>query len=72
MSVSMLYCPFWAFLVHVTVPTAHTMVRLLAVTPDMAKLLAIVTLRETDLGLVRIYPDCNMAKPRQFEYLMGL
>jgi hypothetical protein len=33
----------------------------------MAELLAVVTLRETSFGFVR-----NMAKARQFEYLMGL
>jgi hypothetical protein len=38
----------------------------------MAKLLAFVTLRETSLGFARLHPDCNIAKARQFEYLMGL
>jgi hypothetical protein len=43
----------------------------LAVSPDMAELLAAVTLRETSLGFVRLHPDCNMAKAPQCEYLMG-
>jgi hypothetical protein len=63
---------FQAFLAQVTVPTSHTMGRLLAVSPDMAKLLAVVTLHETSLGFVPFYPDCNMAKAHQFEYFMGL
>jgi hypothetical protein len=48
------------------------MKRLLAVSPDMAELLAVVTLHETNLGFVHIYIDCNMVKAPQFEYLMGL
>jgi hypothetical protein len=58
--------------VQVTTPTPHTTGRLLAVSPDMAELLAAVTLRETSLGSVHLYPDCNIAKGHQFEYLMGL
>jgi hypothetical protein len=38
----------------------------------MAELLAVVTLRDTSLGFVRLYPDSNMAKAHQFEYLIGL
>jgi hypothetical protein len=38
----------------------------------MAELLAVVTLRETSLGFAHVCPDCNMAKARQLEYLMGL
>jgi hypothetical protein len=38
----------------------------------MAELLTVVTLRETSLGFVRLYPDRNMAKARQFEYLIEL
>jgi hypothetical protein len=45
--------------------------RLLAVSPDVAELLAVVTLRETSLAFVRLYCDCNMAKAHQFEYLVG-
>jgi hypothetical protein len=62
MSVSMLHCPLWAFLVQVTASTPHTTGRLLAVNSDMAELLAVVTLRETSLGFVRLYPDRNMAR----------
>jgi hypothetical protein len=59
-------------LLGVTAPAPHTTGRLLAVSPDMAELLAVVTLRETSLGFMRLCPDCSMAKARQFEYLMGL
>jgi hypothetical protein len=38
----------------------------------MAELLAVVTLRETTLGFICLYPDGNMTKAHQFEYLMGL
>jgi hypothetical protein len=38
----------------------------------MAELLAGVSLREDSLGFVRLCPDQNMAKDRQFQYLMGL
>jgi hypothetical protein len=62
---------FRAFLVQVTDPTPHTTRRFLAVSPDMAELLAVVTLRETSLGFVRLYPDYNMAKACQFEYFVG-
>jgi hypothetical protein len=53
-------------------PKPHTTGKLLAVNPDMAELLAVVTLRDTSLGFVRLYPDCNMAKAFQFGYLMRL
>jgi hypothetical protein len=52
----------------VTAPTPHTKGRLLAVSPDMAELLTVVTLRESSLGFVRICPDRSMAKAHQFEY----
>jgi hypothetical protein len=58
--------------VQVTAPTPHKTGSLFAVCPDIAELLAVVTLRETSLGSVRFYPDCNMTKAHQFEYLMGL
>jgi hypothetical protein len=58
MPVSMPYCPFPG------IPCA--------VSPDMDKLLAAVTPCETSLAYVRLYPDSNMAKARQFEYLTGL
>jgi hypothetical protein len=66
------YCPFRAFLLQVTAPTPHTAGRLLAVSPRMAELLAVVTLRETSVGFVRLYPDCSVAEASEFEYLVGL
>jgi hypothetical protein len=56
----------------VIAPTPHAAGKLLAVSPYMAELLAVATLRETSLSFVCLYPDCDMAKTRQFEYLMGL
>jgi hypothetical protein len=61
-----------AFLVQMTAPTPHTKESLLEVSPDIAELLAVVTLCETSLDFVRLYTVCNMAKACQFEYLMGL
>jgi hypothetical protein len=63
---------FRALLVQVTAPAPHTSGRLRAVSPDMAEFLAVVTLRETSLSLVRLYRDSNMAKACQFEYILGL
>jgi hypothetical protein len=53
-------------------PIPHTTGRLLALRPGIAKLLAVVTLRETSLGFVRLYRESFVAKTRQFEYLVGL
>jgi hypothetical protein len=38
-----------------TAPTPHTMERLVAVSSDMAELLAVATLHETTLGSVCLY-----------------
>jgi hypothetical protein len=46
----------------VTAPTPHTAGRLLAVDPDMAELLAFITLHETILGFVCLCLDCDMAR----------
>jgi hypothetical protein len=45
--------------------------RLLAVVPDIVELLALVTLLETSMGYVHLYPDPNIAKACQFEYYHG-
>jgi hypothetical protein len=45
--------------VQVTAPAPQITGRLLAVSPDVAQLLAVVTLRETSLGFVRLCPDCS-------------
>jgi hypothetical protein len=55
----------------VTNPAPHTMKKLLAVSQDMAEILAVVTPHETSLRFVHLYSDCNMAKVCQFEYLLG-
>jgi hypothetical protein len=62
---------YWALLVQVTAPTSHAMGRFLAVSPDMTNFLAVVTLCEASLSFVRRYPDCNMVKASQFEYIVG-
>jgi hypothetical protein len=51
---------FWALLVEVTALTPQTTGRLFSL--DMAEFLAVVTLRETSLGFVRLYLDSNVAK----------
>jgi hypothetical protein len=63
---------FRELLVQVTAPEPHRTGSLLAVSPDMAEFLAVITLRETSLSFVSIYPDYNMAKACQFEYHLGL
>jgi hypothetical protein len=72
MSVLMLYCPFSGTLFEGDRTHSTYNGRLLVVNPDMADLLAVVTLRETSLGFVSLYPDCNLAKARHFECLLGL
>jgi hypothetical protein len=63
---------FWAVLVPVTAPTPHTTWRLLAVCPDMAEFLAVVTLREASLGSVGLYFDCNITKTSDLKDILGL
>jgi hypothetical protein len=67
-----MYALFRAFLVQMTAPTPHTMGRLVAVSPDLVELLAVVTLCETSLGFIHLYPGCNMAKAHQVKYHIGL
>jgi hypothetical protein len=45
---------------------------LFAVGPDVAKFLAVVTLRKGVLGFIILYPDGNMAEAGQFENILGL
>jgi hypothetical protein len=47
--------------VEVTSPASHSTGRLLAFNPDMAKFLSVVTLPETSINFVYLYPDCNIA-----------
>jgi hypothetical protein len=63
----------WALPVQVIAPAPHTYKRrVLPVSPDVAKFLAVVTLHETSLSFVRLYPDCSIAKTCHSEYLLGL
>jgi hypothetical protein len=45
---------------------------LFAVGPDVAKLLAVVTLLKGVLRFIQIYLDGNMAEAGQFEKILGL
>ena len=62
MSAWMLSCPLPGIPCAGDPPTPHTTGRLLAVSRDMAELLAILTVRESIMVFVRLYPDCSMAK----------
>jgi hypothetical protein len=43
-----------------------------SVSPDMAEFLEVATMFESSLGFVHLYPNFNMSKVHQFEYLMEL
>jgi hypothetical protein len=45
---------------------------LFAVGPDVAKLLAVVTLHKGVLGFIILYLDGNMTEAGQFEKVLGL
>jgi hypothetical protein len=51
-----------AFFVQVATSRPQATGRLLAVCPDVAEFLAVVTLRQTSLGFVRLYFDCNVTE----------
>jgi hypothetical protein len=72
MSISMLHFPFPGIPCAGDHNTPHTTGRLLAVSPDMAEWLAVVTLHETSLGFICLYLNYNMAEDNQFEYLVEL
>jgi hypothetical protein len=62
------YIPFLgALLVQVTTPAPQVAGRLLAVCPDVAKLLAVMALLKTILSSVCLYPDRDMAEAWQSE-----
>jgi hypothetical protein len=52
--------PFQAFLVWVSASTTQAMRRLLALSPNMATLLVVVTLRETGLSSALFYSNCSL------------
>jgi hypothetical protein len=56
----------------ITTTSPYTTGGLLTVGPGIAMLLALVTLHETTLSSLRLYPDYNIAKACQPEYLLGL
>jgi hypothetical protein len=55
----------------VAATTPQTTGELLAVFPDVAELLAVVTLRKSILCFVRLYPDSNVAEVGQPEQVLG-
>jgi hypothetical protein len=62
----------WAVLVQVSAPAPQTAGRLLAISPDEAKLLAGVALGKSILGSVSLHPDSIVAEAWQTENFLGL
>jgi hypothetical protein len=60
---------FQGLFVQVAAPTQHTTGKLLAVSPDMAEVLALVALYENSLGFARHCSDCHITKAYQFGYV---
>jgi hypothetical protein len=60
----------WALLVQVATTVPHTARRLSTVSPDVAKLLAVMTLSKASLSPIRLHPDGNVAKARQMKYCL--
>jgi hypothetical protein len=60
-----------AFLVQVTAPAPQAAGRLLAICPDVAKLLVVMVLRKTILISICLYADCNVAEVCQSENFLG-
>jgi hypothetical protein len=56
--------------VQVAATTPQTTGGLLAVCPDVGEMLAVVALRKSILGFVRLYPDSNVAEVGQPEKLL--
>jgi hypothetical protein len=53
-------------IVQVAAPAPQITGRLLAVFPNVAKVLAVMVLRMTILSFIGLYPDCDVAKAWQF------
>jgi hypothetical protein len=60
----------WALLVQVATSAPQTAKRLPTVSPDVTKLLAVMTLSKASLSPIRLHPDGNVAKARQMEDLL--
>jgi hypothetical protein len=56
--------------IYVAAPTPQAPGRLLTVSPDVAKLLAVKELGECGFGLVCVYFDGNVAQAGEFEYIL--
>jgi hypothetical protein len=62
---------FRTLFVQVAATAPQTTGRLLAVFPNMAKLLAVIALCKPILSFIVFYPDCNVAKAWQSENFLG-
>jgi hypothetical protein len=60
-----------ALFVQVTVPAPQAGVRLFAVCPDVAELLAVIALHKTILSSICLYLDCDVAEAWQSENFLG-
>jgi hypothetical protein len=58
--------------VKVSAHSIQTVGWLFAISPDVAELLAVVTLRNSALGSVCLHPDSNVAEAWQTENFLGL
>jgi hypothetical protein len=59
-------------IVQFAAPAPHSTGRLPTVSPDVTKLLAVMTLREASLSPVCLYPNGNVAKVLEFEELLWI
>jgi hypothetical protein len=64
--------PSLAILVQVSAPAPQTAEMLFAISPDVAELLATVTLGKSILGSIRLYADSSLVEAWQTENFLGL
>jgi hypothetical protein len=66
------FIPFLeALLVQVTATAPQSAGKLLAVCPDVAELLAVMSLSKTILSSICLHPDCDMAEALKSEHFFG-
>jgi hypothetical protein len=58
--------------VQVAASAPHAVWKLIAFSPHVSELLAIMTLSEVARSFVRLYPHRNMTEACQLEYFLGL
>jgi hypothetical protein len=61
---------FWALLLYVAASTPYTLGGLLAVCPDVPKLLAVVALRQASLSPIGLHLDNDVAHGGKLKYLL--